>query len=141
MRRSKFLLVALIATPTVVVSACGGDGDGAFATLPPIRTTTTTSTTTTTLSTERRFHVIQPGENLSIIADSYEVPLELIIEINDIANPDNIPAGETIEIPSGFVIFNRGLEAGGSPGGDDDGGDDSDDGDDGDGDGNEEESE
>lgn len=106
MRRASLpLLLVFTSVTTVALTACGDDGDESFATLPPIRTTTTTSTTTTTISTERRFHVIQPGENLSIIADFYDVPQQMIIELNDITNPDSIPAGETIEIPSRIVIF------------------------------------
>lgn len=120
---------------TTGLAACSGSDDGAFSTLPPIQTTTTTSTTTTTISTERRFHVIQRGETLSIIAAQYGVPITAIIELNEIANPDSIPAGATIEIPNDVAIVNApasGSDAGADAAddGDDGAGDVSDDSDD-----------
>ena len=77
-----------------------GDSDDALTTLPPIRTTTTTSsTTTTTLPFERRFHEVQGGETLSVIAERYGVSVAAIVDLNNITNPDRIEAGVTLEIP------------------------------------------
>jgi LysM repeat protein len=77
-----------------------GESDGALTTLPPIRSTTTTSsTTTTTLPFERRFHEVQSGETLSVIAERYGVSVAAIVDLNNITNPDRIEAGVTLEIP------------------------------------------
>jgi LysM repeat protein len=104
MRRS--ILISLLAVgATVGAVACGSDDDAAFTTLPPIETTTTTSTTTTTVSTERIFYEIKPGESLAIIAEQAGVTVQSIVDLNDsIENPDNIQAGQTIEIPRGQIV-------------------------------------
>jgi LysM repeat protein len=104
MRRT-FVLSALCLGSAGVAGACGGGDDGAFTSLPPIATTTTTTTTTTTISTDRIFYTIKPGEGLAIIAESFGVTVQSIVEINDsIENPDNIQAGQTIEIPQGIQV-------------------------------------
>ncbi len=104
MRRLIVLPLVVLAAP-VLVAACGSDDDGAFTTLPPIEVTTTTTTTTTTISTDRIFYTIKPGESLAIIAESFGVPVPAIVELNDIENPDNVQAGQTIEIPSGVQLI------------------------------------
>lgn len=102
MRRPIVLSVIALGS---TVAACGTSDNGAFTSLPPIATTTTSTTTTTTISTERIFYTIKPGEGLAIIAESFEVTVESIVELNDsIENPDNIQAGQTIEIPRGIQI-------------------------------------
>ena len=103
MRRS--ILISLLAVAaTAGANACGSDDDAAFATLPPIETTSTSTTTTTTISTERIFYTIKPGESLAIIAEQAGVTVESIVELNDIENPDNVQAGQTIEIPRGQIV-------------------------------------
>jgi LysM repeat protein len=101
------LLSATALAFVIVVAACGeGDGAGAGAdeVLPPIRTTTTTSTTTTTISTDRFFYTVKPGEFLSTIAEGFDVPVQAIVELNGLADPNDIQAGQTIEIPTGVVL-------------------------------------
>ena len=106
MHRSITLTAVLAAlVVTVALASCGGDDDGAIETLPPIRTTTSAPTTTsTTISADRQFYEIKSGETLSIIARRFEVPLTAIIELNGLANPDDIQAGQVIEIPTGVVL-------------------------------------
>ena len=88
-----------------MAAACGDDGGGAAdEVLPPIRTTTTTTTTSTTISTERKFYEIKSGETLSVIAESFDVPVQAIVELNGLADPNDIQAGQTIEIPTGVVL-------------------------------------
>ncbi len=43
-------------------------------------------------------HVVQPGDTLSAIADSYGLTLNDLVTLNGIANPDLIFAGETLKI-------------------------------------------
>jgi LysM repeat protein len=98
----KCLLAVGVAVGAV---ACATDDDEAFTTLPPIETTSTTSTTTTTISTERIFYTIKSGESLAIIAEQAGVTVQSIVDLNDsIENPDNIQAGQTIEIPRGQIV-------------------------------------
>lgn len=102
----RLILLPLVALGLLALAgACGADDDGAFTTLPPIEVTTTTTTTTTTVTTDRIFYTIKPGESLAIIADSFGVPVTAIVELNDIENPNNIQAGQTIEIPSGVQLI------------------------------------
>ena len=82
-----------------VVAACGSDGDGATDTLPPISTTTTTTTlppTTTTIPSE---HVIARGETLFQIAELYGLSFAELAAYNNITDPDDIQAGQTLRIP------------------------------------------
>jgi LysM repeat protein len=92
----------------VGVMACGDDDAQGLDTLPPIRTTTTSSTTTTLVDDRVRLYTVKKGENLSLIARSFDVPLEFLIEANrdQISDPNNVPPGVTLKIPP-FVIFDE----------------------------------
>lgn len=101
----RLLIIPLLALGlTVVAAACNGDDDGAFATLPPIRTTSTTSTTVTTISTEPQYYEVQSGDVLSIIAERFGVPMQAIMDANRITDPNAIQAGQTLRIPAGVVV-------------------------------------
>ncbi len=84
----------------VMASLLGG-GDGS-----PAATTTTTSsiaaTTTTTIAVPLK-HVVKSGESLFSIAQLYSVKMEVIIELNNIDNPDKISAGDEILLPQGSI--------------------------------------
>jgi LysM repeat protein len=100
-----FLLSATALAFVIAVGACGeNDGDAAEEILPPIRTTTTTITTSTTISTDRIFYTVKRGEFLSLIAESFGVPVQAIVELNGLADANDIQAGQTIEIPTGVVL-------------------------------------
>ena len=98
------LLSATALAFVIVVAACGEDGGTADEILPPIRTTTTTTSTTTTISTDRKFYTVKPGDFLSTIAEGFDVPVQAIVELNGLADPNDIQAGQTIEIPTGVVL-------------------------------------
>ena len=89
--------------PVVVLVAfaagCGTTDEASRQTLPPIRTTTSTSTTSTTIPDDR-FYTIQRGDTLAVIAAQFKVTVQAIVELNGLDNPDDIQAGQTIEIPS-----------------------------------------
>jgi hypothetical protein len=102
------LLSATALVFSIVVGACGeNDGDTGDDILPPIRTTTTTITTSTTISTDRRFYIVKPGEFLSLIAESFGVTVQSIVELNGLADANDIQAGQTIEIPTGVVLIDE----------------------------------
>jgi LysM repeat protein len=101
-------VVSALAVGGAVVGGCADDEAGAGETLPPIRTTTTMATTTTsTLPEGRIFYEIKPGETLSIIAERFQVPVKSIVDLNRIENPDDVPAGATIEIPTGVILIDE----------------------------------
>jgi len=102
--------VALVSLPVVialVAGACGTTDQASTEPLPPIRTTTSTTTIPGTTLPEgiRQFYVIKSGDTLAKIASSFEVTMQSLIDLNDIANPDNVPAGATLEIPADILVI------------------------------------
>jgi LysM repeat protein len=45
-------------------------------------------------------HVVQPGETLSAIADRYGLPIETLLDVNGLSDPDAIHAGQVLRIPT-----------------------------------------
>ncbi len=43
-------------------------------------------------------HVVQPGETIESVSDSFNIPIERLIQENGIVNPDNLAIGQTIVI-------------------------------------------
>ena len=99
-------MLPALAIGTVALAACGTDDAQGVGTLPPIRTTTTTSTTTTLLDERTRLYTVKQGENLSLIASSFDVPLSFLIEANSdkINDPNNVPPGVILEIPPYLIV-------------------------------------
>jgi LysM repeat protein len=91
---------------SVGVVACADDDPGSIGTLPPIRTTSTTSTTTTLFDSTIRLYTVKPGDNLSVIAASFQVPLQFLIDENadQIDDPNNVPPGVTLKIPPYRIV-------------------------------------
>lgn len=110
------VLVMLLARPLVfgqIVPAVVGDFltplPTATAPLPtptvevtevPAATALPTTAPTAEPSPTPRVHTIQPGENLTKIAETYGVTVEAILTLNGLTNPNQIVAGEQILIPS-----------------------------------------
>jgi len=46
-------------------------------------------------------HVVQPGENLAMIAQKYEVPWQLLAKINGLRNPEHLPPGLQLKVVRG----------------------------------------
>jgi len=103
---SRVVLLPVLAGALLAVAACGSDEPQAFETLPPIRTTTSTSTTTSIVDERIRLYTVKRGENLSLIARSFDVPLAFLIEANEdqIDDPNNVPPGVTLRIPPYVII-------------------------------------
>ena len=98
-------VTVVAAAAAAAMAGCGTTDEASRETLPPIRTTIAiTTTTSTTVPPGQRFYTIKPGETLGVIAASFEVTVQSIVDINGLANPDAIQAGQTIEIPSGIVV-------------------------------------
>ncbi len=89
----------------VAVAGCGTTDKASRETLPPIRTTiAVTTSTSTTVPPGQRFYVIKSGDTLGTIATGFGVTVQSIVDLNGLANPDDIQAGQTIEIPSGVTV-------------------------------------
>ena len=98
--------VLLLGAFVVAASACGTTDPAAQERLPPIITTTaSTTTTSTTIPAGQRFYTVNPGDTLGKIAASFEVTVQSIVDLNKLASPDAIEAGQTLEIPSGIVVI------------------------------------
>ncbi len=110
--RSRRSAIAIVSAPlvlAVVAGACGTTDKASKEPLPPIRTTTSTTTIPGTTIPEgiRQFYKIKPGDTLGSIAAGFGVTIQSLIDANNIENPDNVPAGLTIEIPSGIVLIDE----------------------------------
>jgi LysM repeat protein len=70
---------------------------GPTSTPPPEATATPVPVET---RTGRTTHVVQPGENLSQIAQRYGVSVEAIVQVNGLENPSLIHSGQTLIIPA-----------------------------------------
>jgi LysM repeat protein len=100
------LPLALLGVLTFVAVGCGTTDPASQERLPPIRTTlVTTTTTTTTIPPGQRFYTVKQGDTLGKIAAGFEVTVQSIVDLNKLASPDAIQAGQTLEIPSGIVVI------------------------------------
>lgn len=67
------------------------------------------SASSTQLATTSSFipetYIVQPGDSLYSIAEQFNLSAPALVELNDIKNPDNVPAGTTLKLPpsTGFV--------------------------------------
>ena len=105
MHRAVSVSVAFVALLMLVVPACGPSASGAAETLPPIRTTTSTTTTTTTPDSRRKFYEVKPGDNLAVIARSFDVPATEIVKLNQLLDGgETLQIGQILEIPQDVVM-------------------------------------
>ena len=89
----------------IAAGSCGSDG-AASATLPPIVTVSTTTTIFITTTTVQRYYIVKKGDTLGKIAKAFQVRLADLQAINGITNPDDIQAGQELQIPTGAVVYN-----------------------------------
>lgn len=84
----------------VLATACGGDDGEAGQTLPPMLTTTTTTTmVTTTTEYIPIVYIVQPGDGLKRIAESFGVDYDELLVRNGITDPNLLYAGQELVIP------------------------------------------
>ena len=97
---------AIVMLLAVTTAGCGTTDKASRETLPPILTTiAVTTSTSSTVPAGQRFYVIQSGDTLGTIATGFGVTVQSIVDLNGLANPDDIQAGQTIEIPSGLTVI------------------------------------
>ena len=56
-------------------------------------------TDTSAAATQFITHTLQPGENLTKVAEQYGITIQEIVEANTLTNPDNVQAGTILRIP------------------------------------------
>lgn len=83
----------------LAAAACGGDDSAEHNTLPPVVTTTTTTTIPPTTTTYPESYVVQQGDILSEIAKRFNVSQTVLMELNNITNPDKIRSGQRLKLP------------------------------------------
>ena len=105
MHRAVIIPTGVLALLLMLATACGPTATGAAETLPPIRTTTSTSTSTTTPDSRRRFYEVKRGDNLAVIARSFDVPPSEIVRINHLTDGgQTLQIGQVLEIPTDVVM-------------------------------------
>jgi len=76
----------------------------------PTATPTPIPTPTPTPEPTPATHVVRPGETLTRISELYDVPVSVIVELNDIPDPNNVEVGQRLRLPEGTVVPERGDE-------------------------------
>ena len=52
------------------------------------------------------YYIVKRGDTLFKIAKAFQVRLSDLQSINGITNPDDIQAGQELQIPTGAVVYN-----------------------------------
>ena len=93
-------LPVVAAVAVVGIAACSNDDDPQSGpTLPPIATSSTTSTTVATATTLPQYYEVKRGDTLTLIAAAYAIPVQALMDANQVTNPDDIQAGQFLVIP------------------------------------------
>ena len=91
----------------LVIGACGFRGEKVGSSLPALTAATTTTTTMPTTTTEVRYYEVQRGDSISSIAAAFGVSQQELIALNGIANPDQIQAGQKLQLPPSTVVVTQ----------------------------------
>ena len=107
MRVRSTTTVVIAVTSLWSLTACGDESENTLESLPmltavpPTTPAPSAETTTTAVTYEDEFYLVQQGDSLSAIADSFGVKIEDLMAVNGISDPDKIQAGQKLTIPSG----------------------------------------
>ena len=96
-------LFAFLAILSGLLTDGGGGSSSASTTIDGQQSTTTSGAPTTTGPLQK--YVVQSGDTLYRIAERFNLSAPALVEINNIKNPDNVPAGTELLLPpsTGFV--------------------------------------
>lgn len=99
--RSHWSLPPLFAiVSTIGIVACSKDDEPSSGpTLPPIATSSTTSTTVAAATTLPQYYEVRRGDTLTLIAAAYSIPVQALMNANQLTDPDDIAAGQFLVIP------------------------------------------
>lgn len=89
-----------------IISGLLTDGGGNKGDASATTTSIASAKTTTTIATgELRTYTVQSGESLFSIAQRFNLSAPALVEVNNIKNPDRVPAGTVLKLPpsNGFV--------------------------------------
>jgi LysM repeat protein len=89
-------------TATAQPSASPGTTQGSP--LPDVTPIPRTPTPLPTPSPTPIIHIVAAGEYLSLIADQYDMPVQALIDYNQLQKPDHIEPGQVILIPVGLDL-------------------------------------
>lgn len=85
-----------------------------------VSVTTTTAPATTPEPTlpagETEVYTVQAGDSLSSIADRFRVPIDTLVQLNELPNPDYVFVGQRLLIPVGAGNEGSGASATATPG-------------------------
>ncbi|MEX0663245.1 MAG: LysM domain-containing protein [Acidimicrobiia bacterium] len=84
-----FLIATLVA---LIVSRSDGKNAKRI-----VATTTLPTVTTTTLGVTR--YTVEPGDTLVAIAERFGIPMSVILDANELTDPDALVVGQVLEIP------------------------------------------
>ena len=107
--RSAVGAVTIVGLAAVVFVGCGSDTTGSVATtttLPVIATATAPTTVPAPTTTLAAYYEVQSGDTLSAIAARFDVRLEDLIGMNELADPDHVEVGMMLQIPPPTVLLN-----------------------------------
>lgn len=103
-------MIVVLAALTMVASACFDSGsssddppdDSTTVTIAPITTSTAPLTTTTTdrAAGQPLVYSVQEGDTLGSIAQNFNTTVELLVEVNNIDDPNNLFVGQELIIPA-----------------------------------------
>lgn len=70
----------------------------------PTATPTPNPTPTPTPAPTPATHEVRPGETLTRISQLYDVPVNVIVDLNDIPDPNNLEIGQRLRLPEGTEV-------------------------------------
>ena len=100
------LFVTTLAVGGLVLASCAKDDRPSSApALPPIVTTAPPTTPPPVVATTLpEYYEVRRGDTLTKIAAAYGLPVQAILELNGMTDPDQLAAGQIIAIPSRDIV-------------------------------------
>lgn len=96
-------LFAFLAVISGLLTDGGGNSSTVGSTTPGEAQSTSSGAPTTTGAPQK--YIVQSGDTLYRIAERFNLSAPALVELNNIKNPDNVPAGTELLLPpsNGFV--------------------------------------
>lgn len=96
-------IFAFLAILSGLLTDGGGGSSSSQSTMPGDMSSTTVGASTTTGVPQK--YIVQSGDTLFRIAERFNLSAPALVELNNIKNPDNVPAGTELLLPpsTGFV--------------------------------------
>ena len=100
MRSPSSSLRLVVAVAAIAVAGCSRDDQPEGGpSLPPIVTSSTSSTSIAAATTLPQYYEVKRGDTLTLIAAAYSIPVQALMNANQLTNPDDIAAGQFLIIP------------------------------------------